>query len=148
MAVRFTYDDWMHQLYGRDPDKDKFATLYKRVDCLIWRYAKDLLERDVDVIIDSGFWTRASRDIARKRVEEIGARPVLYRIKCSEELMRRRVARRSEEVSQDSLWINDAAFNEFKGRFEDLEDDEEHVVIDGTIEQGGAVDALTRATDL
>lgn len=136
-AVRFTNDEWMHRLCGPTPRKEEFVSLYDRVESLIWQYAIGLLERNLDVIIDSGFWTRASRDLARERVVGAGAQPLLYRITCPEVTMRRRVAARSRDVPEDSLWIDDAAFELFKARFESLDEDESFIDIDGAVEPPG-----------
>jgi hypothetical protein len=130
-AVRFTHDAWMHRLYGANPPAEAFAALWERVDARIWRYAARLLELGVDVVLDYGFWTRASRDAARARVAAHGARAILYHVTCPEAVMRRRVAARSQDVPPDSLWINAAAFQRFKARFEPLAEDEARVVVDG-----------------
>lgn len=59
--MRFTHDAWMHRLYGANPPAETFAALWERVDAMIWPYAARLLELGVDVVLDYGFWTRASR---------------------------------------------------------------------------------------
>jgi hypothetical protein len=130
-AIRFTHDEWMHRLYGPNPPADRFQTLARRVEELIWQLAGDLLSRGVDVILDTGFWSRASRDEARRRVERAGATCLLYRLNCDEQILRSRVERRSGHVPPDSLWINQAAFEQFKGRFEPLCDDEARIEVDG-----------------
>jgi len=131
-AVRFTHDEWKHKLYGENPTGAECADLFARVDGLIWQHALRLLDLGVDVILDHGFWSRQSRDQARWRVGDLGAQAVLYRIQCSQDEMERRVSRRTKDVPCDSLWINQAAVDEFKTRFEPLGSDEDHVEIDGT----------------
>lgn len=130
-AVRFTHDEWMHRLYGPNPPAEQFETLRRRVDELIWRLASELLARGVDVILDFGFWSRFSRDDARRRVAGAGAACRLYQVSCDEQTLRSRVARRSADLPPDSLWINQAAFEEFKARFEPLGDDEPRIQVDG-----------------
>ncbi len=44
--------------------------------------------------------------------------------------MRHRVLNRTEELPADALWIDEAAFDLFKGRFEPLGEDEEHIRIE------------------
>ena len=133
-AVRFTYDEWMHHLYGDNLPKEQFINMYNRIDDLIWQYAIMLLKRNVDVIIDSGFWSRSSRDLARQRVADAGGQAILYRITCPEAMMRARVAARTTNLPDDSLWINEAAFDELKGRFEELDEDEAFISVDTSIE--------------
>jgi predicted kinase len=130
-AVRFTHDEWMHVLFGPTPPADRFAELHERVDGLIWEYAGRLLRLGVDVVLDSGFWSRASRARARERVRSLGARPVLYRVSVPDEVARARCARRSGDVPRDSLWINTPALELFRTRFEPLGADEAFVEVDG-----------------
>ena len=128
-AFRFTHDEWMVKLYGVDPPQEKFAEYWKRVEELIWEVAARALSLGNDVILDFGFWTRASRDDARQRAKDLGADVKIYSFSCPEELMRARVQQRTAELPEGNLWINDAAFEEFKSRFQPLQDDEEHVVV-------------------
>lgn len=130
-ALRLTHDEWMNRLYGANPPAAEFEELYNRVDGLIWDCARRTLELGCDVILDCGFWTRRSRDEARARIEALGLRWVLYAIKVPEPLARKRVAKRTQKVPDDSLWINDAAFDLFRTRLEPLQADEPHTRIDG-----------------
>jgi predicted kinase len=141
-AVRFTYDEWMVRLYGSNPPASEFPEFYARIEDLIWDLAVKLLSAGVDVIIDCGFWSRASRDSARDRVRQAGAQPVFYKVNCPEETMRSRVAARTKDLPGDSLWINQAAFDEFKDRFQQMEEDEDFLLVDNAIEQGAQSDAF------
>jgi len=130
-AVRFTHDEWMARLYGQSPRPEKFGEYYNRIVEVTWQVAVRVLELGSDVILDFGFWSRQSRDNARSRVETVGAKLKLYHVTCPEAIMRRRVLERSQDPPQDSLWINEPAFELFKSRLEPLGNDEEHIVIAG-----------------
>jgi hypothetical protein len=56
--------------------------------------------------------------------------------------MRSRVEARTKNLPGDSLWINQSAFDEFKGRFEEMKEDEDFVSVNTAIEQGGQPDAF------
>ncbi len=127
-AVRFTHDEWMNKLYGENPPLEYFAVYYGRVHGLIWLYAARLLELDQDVILDSGFWSRRSRDDARAKAKALGTETKLYFLDAPEAVMLGRTRKRNEHL-QGSLYIDDHAFELFKTRFEPLGEDEEHVVI-------------------
>jgi predicted kinase len=141
-AIRFTYDEWMVRLYGSNPPASEYQDFYVRIESLIWDLALKLLSARVDVIIDSGFWSRASRDSARKRVRQAGAEPVFYKVNCPEDVMRSRVAARTKSLPEDSLWINQSAFDKFKDRFEQMNEDEDFVQVNTAIEQGAQPDAF------
>ena len=125
-AVRYTYDEWMVQLYGRAPEQ--FETLFNRVSKLIWRIATRNLALGTDVILDKGFWYKRDRENTRHAAAAIGAETKLYFFDASIEVLRKRVLTRSKS-DQDSLWINDQAFTEFINRFEPPSDDEDFVLI-------------------
>jgi hypothetical protein len=44
--------------------------------------------------------------------------------------MRRRVLERTDELPFGTLWINEAAFELFKARFEPLGEDEVHILLE------------------
>ncbi len=122
-AVRFTPDEWMAALFGRDPPlaifREKEATILALMEPLWLR----CLEAGVDVVLDFGFWSRAQRDEVRTLVAGVGARSVLYELSCPEPEARRRIDMRNQSRGQ-GLYIPPGAFDTLKARFEALGDDE------------------------
>ncbi|PZD71554.1 hypothetical protein C1752_06174 [Acaryochloris thomasi RCC1774] len=110
-AVRFTLDEWMVRLYGHNPPEACFVDYSKRVTDLIWHVATQLLEVEQDVILDFGFWSRASRDNARSLAQAVNAAPKFYCISCSEKLMKERVMKRSSKLPKGALVIDSNAFD-------------------------------------
>lgn len=125
-AMRYTYDEWMVQLYGRSPEQ--FEALFNRVSNLIWRIATRNLALGTDVILDKGFWSKRDRENTRQVAAAIGAETKLYFLDAPIDVLRKRILTRSKS-DQDSLWINDHAFTEFINRFEPPSDDEDFVLI-------------------
>lgn len=125
-AVRYTYDEWMVQLYGRSPEQ--FETLFNRVSNLIWRTATRNLALGTDVILDKGFWRKRDRENAMQAAATIGAASKLYFLDAPIDVLRKRVLTRSKS-GHDALWINDQAFTEFVNRFEPPSDDENFILI-------------------
>lgn len=128
-AMRFSIDDWMTALYGQNPPEEKFEDYHERTTGLIWSVAARVLELDRDVILDFGFWSRASRDEARHRIEALGAEAVLYGVACSEDVMRSRVLERTALLPEGSFYIDERAMESFRERFEPLSADEPHVLV-------------------
>lgn len=122
----------MIKLHGWNPPEKHFSEYLVQVENLIWDEATREIRAGSDVILDFGFWTRKSRDVARKRVCSIGAVAKFYKIFCPTHIMRARALERSKSVSTDSLWIDSAAFDKLIAAFEPMQDDEEFVRIDGT----------------
>lgn len=127
-GVRFNSDEWMVRLYGEDPPADQFAGRLERVFALIDEQWVRVVRCGVDVVLDNGFWTRASRDAARQRAAAAGATCRLYALQCSEETARARCRRRNAAL-QGSLHIADNTFDVLKSRFEPLQPDEPHLLI-------------------
>ncbi len=128
-GVRSSPDEWMVALYGTDPPVQYFQAFRARTIQVIWDLAARVLQLGLDVILDFGFWTRASRDDARARARALGVAWKLYLLDCSEEVMRRRVLERTARMPAGALVIDEAAFELFKSRFEPLALDEEHTRI-------------------
>jgi len=124
-GVRFNSDEWMARLYGEDPPADQFAERLERVFALIDEQWVRVVRCGVDVVLDNGFWTRATRDAARRRAAAAGADCRLYALECSDATARERVRRRNADL-QGSLYIADPTFDSLKARFEPLRPDEPH----------------------
>ena len=131
-AVRLTHDEWVARLFGQNPPADRFGEYFEPVETLIWQQALGVLRAGSDVIMDLGFWSRASRDTARARVLAVDAVPRFYSFECPLAIMRERTIRRSENPPADSLWIDAAAFDKLIAGFEPMGDDEDFDVVDGT----------------
>ena len=128
-AIRFTHDEWMVKLYGHNPPEDRFAEYHARISSLIWELTIKLLHLGRNVILDFGFWSRADRDEARFKASQAKAEVKLYFVTCAEKAMRDRVAIRNKNLLNDSLQIDEHAFNLFKHRYKALNDDEPHIII-------------------
>ena len=128
-ALRFSLDDWIITLYGQDPPAEKFEDYSHRVSNLIWETASRLLTLGQDVILDFGFWSRASRDEARLRIQAIGAESILYCMTCADDVMKSRVLNRTHRMPEGALYIDENAINIFRTRFEPLDADEPHRLI-------------------
>lgn len=128
-AVRFSPDEWMVKLYGNNPPEEYFAEYFERVESLIWQVAAQVLAVEVDVILDFGFWSRASRDEAREKAQILKAESKLYFISTPEPIMKERVLQRTQNLPEGALVIDENAFELFKTRFEPLGEDEVHITI-------------------
>ncbi len=128
-GVRFNPDEWMVRLYGEDPPADQFAERLERVFALLDEQWMRVARRGVDVVLDYGLWTRASRDAARQRAAAVGATCHLYALQCAESTARARCRLRNANL-QGSLYIADPTFDSLKSRFEPLQADEPHLLID------------------
>ncbi len=121
--MRFTPDEWMARLFGENPPADTFPQHAAAILDLMEPIWTRCLRLGVDVVPDDGFWQRAERDHARRLVEGCGARALLYKIECSDEEARRRVAARNEQAER-SLFIATETFDVLNERLEPWQADE------------------------
>lgn len=126
-AMRFTSDEWMVTLYGQDPPEELFPVYHARVMALMETQWTRGLALGVPVILDHGFWTRASRDALRAKAAALGVPLILYALRLPHEEALRRVRERNRR--EGALHIADETFALFRARFEPLESDEAAVVV-------------------
>ena len=122
-AIRFSIDEWMARLFHPDMTELSYEWIMDRIarcDGLIWRLAAEALERKIDVVLDLGFTTRAHRDAAATRAEQVGALSEVHFIDAAPEVRRARVRQRNEEKPQDlyAFEVNDFMFDFMEPRFE------------------------------
>jgi len=128
-CFRLSHDEWMRILYGANSPAEQFSERYDRVLGLIWDVALQALRCGCDVVLDCGFWTRASRDDARARLATVGAEAKLYAFACEVDEMRRRVLSRTENLPPDALYIDGPMFDVLAGRVEPLQLDEQYITV-------------------
>jgi predicted kinase len=129
-AVRFSPDEWMVTLHGTNPPEPVFRPQHERIMALIWMHAGRVLRAGSDVIIEGGFWSRASRDAARQRAKEFGVTHKLYALLCSADEARRRVLARTAAMLPGTLEITGPTFDLLLRQLEPLGTDEECVIVE------------------
>lgn len=123
-AVRFTPDEWMSHFYGNNPPQELFAEYDRRNKEMIWSLAVEFLKRDQNVILDYGFWFRKSREKYIKLATDLGVGCILYSMDSDYETCKARTLKRTSDMPQGELFIDENAFDMFWVNFEALEPDE------------------------
>ncbi len=128
-AIRFTPDEWMVALYSSNAPAEDFEHLEERIKGLIWKLTERALQLGIDVILDFGFWKRCDRDQARERGRRFNVSVKLYDVQCPEEEITARVLKRTEQMPEGALYIDENAIEEFKRRFEPLDRNSEDSIL-------------------
>src|ERR1700749_894276 len=90
-GVRLAPDEWLDGL-----DIDLWDGLARdRLEVLLWRHGRELLEIGTSVILESGFWTRAERDEKRLAARKIGATVELDVLDAPADVLWRRLEQRN-----------------------------------------------------
>ncbi len=125
-AVRFTHDDIMMQLYGRNPDD--FQTKYVKVDDFIKNETKKYVKQGKDVILDYGFWTHQKRKEYYNWAKSLTDNVVFHVLECDVKEAKRRVLERSQK-DNNALIIDEHTFNMFFEQYEPWNSDDKYPVI-------------------
>lgn len=113
-AIRITKDEWIIKIFGNKITSDKnFERYDKNITELATDIAFKILKSGKDVIIDEGFWVKSQRDEIKKKILNLGAKPILYFVDCSIEKMKNRVINRSKKPPIDSFEINEKMFDKY-----------------------------------
>jgi len=88
-ALRLTPDEWMARIVGDGYDEKKRAV----IEAIQLEIAQQVLQLDIDVILESGFWSRKERDELRANAKALGAATKLYFLPHPQELRTARPAR-------------------------------------------------------
>ena len=132
-AVRFSPDEWMVSLHGTNPPESVFRPQHERIMALVWEHTGRVLRAGCDVILEGGFWSRASRDAARQHATEYGVTCKLYALQCPVEEARRRVLTRTAAMPPGTLEITGPTFDYLLRQIEPLGADENHVVVNSSV---------------
>ena len=127
-AIRFSHDEWMRMLFGKDPPAKHFADYVERVSSIMEKIWVRGLEIGVDVIPDFGFWSRTARDRVRALIATIPTNCKLYCFSCPDDIAWQRIERRNGDLSSNLL-IAPETYQSLKARFEPLGPDEVRINI-------------------
>lgn len=103
-AVRFTHDERMRSLYGKDPPEARYAEYAQRISDLMETMWTRCIALKTNVVLDFGFWSRRERDRVRELVASLNGEARMYRLSCPDDLAWSRVEKRNER-SETGLYI-------------------------------------------
>lgn len=117
-AVRFSVDEWMIDLFGHHMPREVFDERLATLEDLMWSAARRLLELDINIVLDFGFWKRAERLDFQARAQAAGATPLLYFFDIPLSELRRRLAARNEALEKGTFEVTPEMLDVFSSRFE------------------------------
>ena len=128
-AIRVTKDEWMIKIFGnKAPDRVDFEQLDTNVANLATEFALELAGSGMDVILDEGYWVRSQRDELKERVEQAGAKWVLYYVETPMEQMKARVVKRTTNPGNESFEISEEMFESYVKYWEPPTEDEKFIL--------------------
>jgi predicted kinase len=122
LALRLTSDEWMTRIVGDGYDEAKRAA----VELLQWEIAQRVLRLGINVILESGFWSRRERDDFRMQAQALGAETILYYLNVPIDELKRRLDLRNAELPSDTFHVDTAQLDVWASQFEPPSQDEPH----------------------
>ncbi len=117
-AVRFSVDEWMIDLYGHHMPRAVFDERLRVIKDLLWNVARWLLELEVNVVLDFGFWKRKERLDFQARAQTAGATPLLYFFDIPFLELQARLEARNAVLDAGTYEITQEMLEMFAGWFE------------------------------
>ena len=94
------------RLFGQDAHEPEHDTRHSAFEDLLWGVAARALELGTNVILDFGFWAREEREDYRLRAKHLGARSEVHFLDVPADELRRRLAIRNSQASNQSFHIS------------------------------------------
>lgn len=120
LALRLTPDEWMQRLDIDGYDENKRAV----IESLQWEIAQQALRLGINVILESGFWSRRERDEFRALAKDLGATTKLYFMDAPREELWKRLEQRNTQLSAHTFHVKESDLDVWITRFEPPTTDE------------------------
>ena len=116
-GVLFNLDRWLITAFGRyslpEVGQDEHTRRVLACRDLMWDSASELLKRDVDVILDDGFFYREHRMQRVALAAAVGANTVIHFVDLPLDQIRERLARRNASLPRFNFYIDPATLEGF-----------------------------------
>ena len=119
-AVRLAPDEWMARIVGDGWDEKR----REQVEKVQWALAQRLLTLGLNVVLESGFWSRAERQTFRARAAELGAGSKLIYRQAPREELKRRLVGRNADLPPDTFAVTPEQLDDMWPHFEPPGEDE------------------------
>jgi predicted kinase len=118
-ALRFTPDEWMKALFGRNVPAERDALEGR----LIW-IALRALQLHTNVVLDFGFWGKDERSSLRWIARQIGAKSQVIYLPIDRETQHKRVQMRFVEAPDQTWPMSEEELTQWRACFDEPDDAE------------------------
>jgi predicted kinase len=127
-GVLITLDQWLITTYGRyrivEVGQDEHVRRVVACRELIWSVAAEFLRRDVDVILDDGFFLRSDRSRYFRMAGEVDAQSWIHAVSVPMSTLRARIEARNAQLPKYNFWIDPELLESFVAQYETPQADE------------------------
>lgn len=125
-AVLLSTDEITLALFGQHCG-DKHDEYVERTEKYLLNKSLELIQKDINVVLDWGFWTKAERESVKEFYKSRNIECELYYIDISDETWKARLKKRNSEVLAEetcAYYIDDNLAEKFASIFEVPSEDE------------------------
>lgn len=102
-AMCFNTDEWVLKLFSPSEYESNWEQCFEAATNAIWTEIKLCAYNGQSAILDTGFWTYAERNSARKRASAIGMIPILYYVYAPDDILKQRISQRHGKIAQNNI---------------------------------------------
>ncbi|MCA9372005.1 ATP-binding protein [Candidatus Woesebacteria bacterium] len=132
-GIVFSLDTWLITLYGRydidDVGHDEHVKRVLACRALIWGLAQDLLSRNIDVILDDGFFLSKHRKTYTQQAKKNSAATITHYLTAPIPTIKKRIAKRNQDPAPFTFVIRPELIDDFIAMFEEPSEKEGTTVI-------------------
>ncbi len=125
-AVVLSVDEITLALF-EDDIGDKHDEYVERAEQYLFGKSLEIIENDIDVILDWGFWQKAEREYAREFYRKNGVKSEFHYIDISDDEWKSRLAKRNKMVEAGEIsayFVDEGLARKVEGLFEKPTEDE------------------------
>ncbi len=124
-ALHLNPDEWCMKLFPKEAYEQNWSDCFSKTIDFLWIKTKEAAASNQEVIFDMGFWTKESRDEARKQALALGLEPEVHYVYAPDEVLKERISHRTGVIAENNL----RQFDMIKQSFEPPQPDEHHVLV-------------------
>lgn len=128
---KFSLDEEVYRRYGRgvvDLPEHVYLGYYRTAKAELDKKLVELLKKKQPVVLDYGFWRRASRDSYKRLIEENGGEWRLIYLKASPEVLMNRLRERNKRTDANAFPVTEEMLRNFIARFEEPHGEGEEII--------------------
>jgi predicted kinase len=119
-AVLITEDVWLDELYGSEIETFEYYIKYtRRLRTILFDHVQALLRQNIVVVLDFSANTVRQREWFKKLFEQAGTTHTLHYIVASDELCKKQLKKRSQNLPEGKKFTTEAEFDRVTQYFEE-----------------------------
>lgn len=131
--IHFSADDFMLKFFGEIEDRKIFDEKLRICKEKIYEISEELLNNNIDVVLDFGFWSRKEREEVKQRFCKFNV--IIIYIKLDNETIFNRIQNRNANLKDNEYFMDKNTFEFLSSLFEEPSENEECIIYNNSLEE-------------